>query len=643
MVSHPQAAPSRPRLMSIRGLSRDYALVLPGFLFSLLAFVVLVPLALISVSTLIIWVGALLLPATLRLSSRFAEFSRARARAWGASIEPVAYPEKKPGVAGLFSAMAEGRRWLDLTFETLIAFALRCFTFTVSLAWTAAALGQISYPFWGSFLPSDNISLADLLLRWITGGTGGDAASSSFALDAGVNFGVGLLFLVTLPAVMRGLALLDVTVTRVALGGGQQAAAAWGSIVSWCLALVSIAVAWPILSAIYHVPVATAMCIVVGHALALLLAARLPIVSLLLQTAAVLATLFLTLDAGTLPWPWPVTTLIVQALLTLIVTLRLGLPWAVAFWAIPQVSALVAAIALGITPIARVSLIVSASVSLGVLVIAAIVRQLASSRGALREERKASAALSAQSRELSERNRIAQELHDVVAHSMSVISVQATTAKYRLSDVEPEVEREFDSIAASSRQALSEMRSLLALLRSGEEDREAPLAPQPTASDIPALIESTRQSGASISLQMSRGTAAVVTTLGSAAGEPLAPASAAQAEQHDSTGAEEYASTSALPKATGLTVYRIVQEALSNAMRHSPGAAIAVSIIETEHEVIAEVTNVAPDLSVPHPASPGAGMGLAGVRERAAALGGSVDAGPTNDGGFSVRAALPLG
>ncbi|WP_258933407.1 histidine kinase dimerization/phosphoacceptor domain-containing protein [Nesterenkonia pannonica] len=97
--------------------------------------------------------------------------------------------------------------------------------------------------------------------------------------------------------------------------------------------------------------------------------------------------------------------------------------------------------------------------------------------------------------ELEERNRIARELHDVVAHSMSVISVQASTAPYRNPQVDEVSRQEFADIAASSRQALSEMRSLLSILR---DESEAPTAPEPGIEDIDALIESTRASGAPI-------------------------------------------------------------------------------------------------------------------------------------------------
>ena len=601
----------RARLFGFSAIGRDYALLLPGFVLSLFAFIALVPLAVLSISTLIIWVGALLLPFTLRLASFFASLSRARLRAWGADVAQAGYAPRKPGMAGLLGTMADSRRWLDLAFETLVAFPLRTFTFTVAISWGIAAIGQLSYPIWGVFLPRDDISEAEVVLQWLTQGALADDVAQSFWLDATFNFVTGCLLLIALPAVLRGLVRLEIAVTTAGLG--DDTARGWARIASGVLAILAIAVGWPILAAVYGVPVVTAMCIVLAHAIAFALAGRLPLLAIALQLGAVLASLFATVGAGSLPWPWPATTLVFQTLMTLLIALRCRWPWAIAAWGVPQLGALIATLSTGVTPGASANMIVSASISLGLLVLCIFVRQLVTSRGALQAERRTSAGLSAQSRELAERNRIAQELHDVVAHSMSVISVQATTAKYRLPEVGDDAEREFESIAASSRQALAEMRSLLALLRTGGEGHEALLAPQPTIADVPALVAGTRQSGASVSLHMSR-----------------------DGESH---GGE----LSALPTSTGLTVYRIVQEALSNAVRHSPGSDIDVRVLETDREVIVEVRNGAPDRSKPLPEAPGAGLGLAGVRERVSALGGSVKAGPRTDGGFSLRAVLPVG
>ena len=222
-----------------------------------------------------------------------------------------------------------------------------------------------------------------------------------------------------------------------------------------------------------------------------------------------------------------------------------------------------------------------------------------------------SAQQSRRRRELEERNRIARELHDVVAHSMSVISVQAATARYRLPAITPEAQQEFEEIARSSRQALGEMRMLLGTLRSEEE---APTGPTPGLPEIYSLVEATRASGTPIRV----------------------------------TGLDLVEASSAV----GLAAYRMVQEGLSNALRHAPSSSIEVSAEligeplegaepeDTRHLLI-QVRNTAP----PHPVSvpaPGAGLGLEGIRERVSAVGGTVETGETPDGGYFIRASFPL-
>lgn len=649
---------SRPPRMLAR-MGRDYALILPGFFISLVAFVLLVPLATLSLATLIIYLGVFLLPVTLRLASVFAQLSRARVRNWGAELPPARYATRQPGWSQYMRLLVEPRRWADLAFETLIAFPLHIFTFCVAVTWTAGALGGITYAFWGLFLPANDLPLPGLILEAVTNGAASAELAHSFLLDAGFNFVCGLILLLTLPVVLRGLARLDVVVTAAALGGAPAgsvpaspkvaqapdsispsispsaapssapstswpaptvAAASWsGERWAWIsaafLAVVSTAVGWPVLAAIYGVNVAIAMLIMFAHAAALLLAVRWPVAGVLLQTGAALATAFATVHAATaLPWPWPVMTLLVQVALVLLVSLRNRWFWGAFAWAAPAFACLIVALSYGVDGGGWSSIIVTASVSAGALALGVVVRLWAESRGALRDERQTSAELSARGTELQERNRIAQELHDVVAHSMSVISVQATTAKYRLPGLDTEVERELESIAGSSRQALTEMRSLLTLLRSPDEDRDLQLVPQPTLADIPSLVESTRNSGVQIALTVS-------------------------GPDSNSDGGD---SASAPSAAAGLTAYRIIQEALSNAMRHAPGSAIDVSVDVSPSTVTVTVENGPADAASTQPAAPGAGLGLAGVRERVAALGGSVEAGPTDLGGFRVQALLEL-
>ncbi|MFE7976609.1 sensor histidine kinase [Streptomyces shenzhenensis] len=207
---------------------------------------------------------------------------------------------------------------------------------------------------------------------------------------------------------------------------------------------------------------------------------------------------------------------------------------------------------------------------------------------------------------LEERARIARELHDVVAHHMSVITVQADTAAYRLDGLPPDVQKEFTSIAATARESLGEMRRLLGVLRNEEAHGE--LAPQPGLTRIGQLAEATVRAGVPVE---------------------FTPCDAD------------------VPEAVGLSAYRIVQEALANVVRHAPGAPTQVSVSESASEGGARLTVLV--VNGPPPAPPaapleegGTGHGLVGMRERVRLVGGTLDAGPLPDGGFRVAAQLPL-
>lgn len=203
---------------------------------------------------------------------------------------------------------------------------------------------------------------------------------------------------------------------------------------------------------------------------------------------------------------------------------------------------------------------------------------------------------------LEERARIARELHDVVAHHMSVITVQADTAAYRLDGVPSEVQEEFTSIAATARESLGEMRRLLGVLRNEETDRE--LTPQPDLTQIGQLVEATVRAGVPVEFT------------------PL------DADVTDTVG---------------LSAYRIVQEALSNVVRHAPGAPTRVSVSEDGELLTVLVVNEPPPEPRSSPVEEGdTGHGLVGMRERVRLVGGTLEAGPLPDGGFRVAARLPL-
>jgi len=209
----------------------------------------------------------------------------------------------------------------------------------------------------------------------------------------------------------------------------------------------------------------------------------------------------------------------------------------------------------------------------------------------------------AQRAALEERTRIARELHDVVAHHLSLIAVRAESAPYRLGELTGPVHAEFGSLSEVAREALTEMRRLLGVLRENEPAR---LAPQPQLTDLSALVDAARRAGVDIELSV--------------------PGELAQ-----------------VPAGIGVCAYRIVQESLSNASQHAPGAAITVSVDRSARAVELRVAN-GPGAAAPqagHERRPG--HGLTGMRERVELLGGSLSAGPTPTGGFAVSAVLPLG
>jgi signal transduction histidine kinase len=203
---------------------------------------------------------------------------------------------------------------------------------------------------------------------------------------------------------------------------------------------------------------------------------------------------------------------------------------------------------------------------------------------------------------LEERARIARELHDVVAHHMSLIAVQAETARYRINEVPDAVGAEFGAISDAARDALSDMRRLLGVLRN---DEAAARTPQPQIEQIAELIDTARNAGVPVDYSF------------------------------DGT-------LDGIPSAVGVCAYRIVQEALSNATRHAPGASVSVQIHRDRDEVRLTITN-GPGRSIALlREDQGPGHGLTGMRERAVLLGGALTAEPLSAGGFSVTAVLPL-
>lgn len=198
-----------------------------------------------------------------------------------------------------------------------------------------------------------------------------------------------------------------------------------------------------------------------------------------------------------------------------------------------------------------------------------------------------------------ERLRIARELHDVAGHHISLINVQAGTALHRF-DRDPEQARAaLAAVKESSRDALRDLRATIGVLRDGAED--APTAPAPGLDRIGDLVEAARAAGLTVRTDIT--------------GDGPPP-----------------------PTGVGLATYRIVQESLTNVVRHSGAGSVTVRVEQGPREVLIEVAD---DGRGPAPGT--TGSGVHGMKERARALGGELTAGPGPGGGFLVRARLPLG
>ncbi|MFC9429436.1 sensor histidine kinase [Streptomyces sp. NPDC056987] len=202
---------------------------------------------------------------------------------------------------------------------------------------------------------------------------------------------------------------------------------------------------------------------------------------------------------------------------------------------------------------------------------------------------------------LEERTTIARELHDVVAHHMSVVAIQAEAAPYRVENPPPELEQAFVTIRENAVAALTELRRILGVVRA--DDYEAPDAPQPTLAELDGLIDNVREAGLTAEKTI--------------------------------TGAVRE-----LPQGVELSAYRIVQEALSNVLRHAPGSTARVEIAYVLGGLGLRIVNTPPRGLVKP--SPGAGHGVTGMRERVTMLNGEMTADLTEDGGYEVAAFVPV-
>jgi signal transduction histidine kinase len=305
-------------------------------------------------------------------------------------------------------------------------------------------------------------------------------------------------------------------------------------------------------------------------------------------------------------WPWPVTSVFGVAVVLAIVGARgASRREQAGWWMVTQV---VGVVALLIAP-ERGSwpgLLTMAIFCAVAVVVGDLLRSQAETRRQLAAQEDISAEERAERARWQERARIARELHDVVAHHLSVVVVRADSAPHRLTGLPDDAREEFAGIAEDARSSLTEMRRVLRLLREDpaipDQLNQSQLGPQPGLVQLEDLVVSTRRAGADVRL------------------EADVPAG--------------------LDPAVELNAYRVVQEAISNAVRHAPKAVVQVAVRVIGSELRLTVVNGPARADVP--VAPGSGHGVIGMRERVALVDGVFHAGPTADGGYLVEVAIPM-
>jgi signal transduction histidine kinase len=354
----------------------------------------------------------------------------------------------------------------------------------------------------------------------------------------------------------------------------------------------------------YRLSLAASVALSAARALPLVVSLSRPLAGWwLLLAASALTALVAEPVSSAEPWPWPVTSVFALVVVLVVVGLRAPRRVLVELWLLLGLLSTAAWLAVpdrrdwqGLSTMIVVSAIT--------LLLADAWRERGETGRRLTEQEQISQAERARRVLLEERARIARELHDVVAHHMSVIAIQAEAAPYRVPDPPGELTGSFAAIRANALQALEELRRVLGVLRA-ERDREDgdEVAPQPTLDRLGELVAGVRGAGVAVETAVS--------------GTPRP-----------------------LPPGVDVSAYRIVQEALSNVMRHAPGAEVRVEIAYAPAALRLCVVN-GPPRAAPS-TLPGPGHGLLGMRERAAMLGGELTAAPTSGGGYAVTAVLPL-
>lgn len=331
-----------------------------------------------------------------------------------------------------------------------------------------------------------------------------------------------------------------------------------------------------------------------------------PLLTWRIMTVALFASTLLVPPATNL-WPWPLSGFAAYLLVTLLVSLIVERTTLLGVAVLACVFPVLPAGPQDRMPDGVVFLIFALVIL--VVSVGGLVRETVLTRRALDDEIVRGEAEVVRATALAERARLARELHDVVAHHMSLIAIQSDVAPRAIPDLPPAAVEAFGTIRTSSTTALAEMRRIVDTLR--EADAGAERAPLPTLDDLPTLVESVRATGATVRYD---------------------------AEDH----------LPVPPAPVAVSVYRIAQEALANAVQHAPGGEIEVSLRAERGALRLTVRNGGPGAGAADPgrtdtpARRRRGLGLVGMRERAHLLGGTVVSGPTPSGGFEVMATIPI-
>lgn len=358
----------------------------------------------------------------------------------------------------------------------------------------------------------------------------------------------------------------------------------------------------PLLVTGHDVAWGPAIGLAMAHGAAAPVALRRPMAAATLAVLAAGGQMLVTMQDGSGQWPWAVAPLLTQLLVLVVLALVDDRPVAL--------GCLGASVLLGAVlvlvglpwrhgPDSLANVVLFASLGVVAVALGAGGSRLTAIADALRQERMISAEEQARRLVVEEKARVARELHDVIAHNMSLITVQARSAAHRMPGLPAAAEAEFEDIAVRAAEALSQMRGVLTVLRT--EPGQSGRRPVPGLDQVPELLASAREAGAEIRDDWSLPDPTVV------------------------------------DEEVGASAFRIVQEALSNARRHAGGHPAEVRARLEGEGIALTVTN---PLDGPLE-SAGPGHGLVGMRERAAVVGGRVRTGELQPGSFVVSAWLP--